>query len=112
MFEDLQVLFAVPEIIRFPHIPCLLYPKHLCSFMQTGGFLHCPLAAGVPSSAVLVFAIELVSFEKGVPPGYLFVWLQENPPNLFEALDIDSNKEVSQEEVQFMGLLTTYFYVT
>uniref|UniRef100_H3C011 peptidylprolyl isomerase n=1 Tax=Tetraodon nigroviridis TaxID=99883 RepID=H3C011_TETNG len=56
-------------------------------------------ATGVPGSAVLVFDIELVSFEKGVPPGYLFVWLQENPPNLFEALDINSNKEVPQEEL-------------
>lgn len=57
------------------------------------------LATGVPGSAVLVFDIELVSFEKGIPPGYLFVWLQENPPNLFEALDINSNKEVPPEEV-------------
>lgn len=80
--------------------------------LQPGGLSLCLLATGVPSSAVLVFDIELVSFEKGVPPGYLFVWLQENPPNLFEALDINSNKEVPQEEVQFMGLLTTYCYVT
>ncbi|TWW81880.1 peptidyl-prolyl cis-trans isomerase FKBP10 [Takifugu flavidus] len=55
-------------------------------------------ATGVPGSAVLVFDIEMVSFEKGVPPGYLFVWLQENPPNLFETLDLNSNKEVPQEE--------------
>lgn len=55
-------------------------------------------ATGVPGSAVLVFDIELVSFEKGVPPGYLFMWLQENPPKLFEAMDINSNKEVPQEE--------------
>lgn len=49
---------------------------------------------------MLVFDIELVSFEKGVPPGYLFVWLQENPPSLFEALDMNSDKEVPQEEVR------------
>ncbi|XP_068161077.1 peptidyl-prolyl cis-trans isomerase FKBP10 [Antennarius striatus] len=55
-------------------------------------------ATGVPSSAVLVFDIELVSFEKGVPPGYLFVWLQESPPDLFEALDTNQNQEVPQEE--------------
>lgn len=55
---------------------------------------------------MLVFDIELMSFEKGVPRGYLFVWLQENPPNLFEALDINSNKEVSQEEVQFIYIVT------
>ncbi|XP_059180101.1 peptidyl-prolyl cis-trans isomerase FKBP10 isoform X2 [Centropristis striata] len=55
-------------------------------------------AAGVPSSAVLVFDIELVSFEKGVPPGYLFVWLKDSPADLFEALDMDKNGEVPQEE--------------
>ncbi|CAJ1080990.1 peptidyl-prolyl cis-trans isomerase FKBP10 [Xyrichtys novacula] len=55
-------------------------------------------ATGVPSSAVLLFDIELVSFEKGVPPGYLFVWLQESPGNLFEALDTNKNKEVPPEE--------------
>ncbi|XP_035517241.1 peptidyl-prolyl cis-trans isomerase FKBP10 [Morone saxatilis] len=55
-------------------------------------------ATGVPSSAVLVFDIELVSFEKGVPPGYLFVWLQDTPADLFEALDTNKNKEVPEEE--------------
>lgn len=58
-------------------------------------------ATGVPSSAVLVFDIELVSFEKGVPPGYLFVWLQESPANLFEAMDTNKNQEVPEEEVCF-----------
>lgn len=58
-------------------------------------------ASGVPSSAVLVFDIELVSFEKGVPPGYLFVWLKDTPADLFEALDVNKNKEVPQEEVCF-----------
>ncbi|XP_034425944.1 peptidyl-prolyl cis-trans isomerase FKBP10 isoform X2 [Hippoglossus hippoglossus] len=55
-------------------------------------------ATGVPGSAVLVFEIELVSFEKGVPPGYLFVWLAHTPANLFEALDANKNEEVPQEE--------------
>lgn len=56
-------------------------------------------AAGVPSSAVLVFDIELVNFEKGVPPGYLFVWLEDTPADLFEAMDMNKNAEVPQEEV-------------
>lgn len=56
-------------------------------------------ATGVPSSAVLVFDIELVSFEKGVPPGYLFVWLEDSPADLFEAIDVNKNKEVPEEEV-------------
>lgn len=59
-----------------------------------------PSASGVPSSAVLVFDIELLSFEKGVPPGYLFVWLEDTPADLFEALDINKNQEVPQEEVR------------
>uniref|UniRef100_A0A8C2WJK3 peptidylprolyl isomerase n=1 Tax=Cyclopterus lumpus TaxID=8103 RepID=A0A8C2WJK3_CYCLU len=48
----------------------------------------------VPPSpcAVLVFDIELVSFEKGVPPGYLFVWLEESPTDLFDALDVNKNE--------------------
>ncbi|KAM7370754.1 hypothetical protein PAMP_010277 [Pampus punctatissimus] len=55
-------------------------------------------APGVPSSAVLVFEIEMMSFEKGVPPGYMFVWLEESPADLFEALDMNKNEEVPQEE--------------
>uniref|UniRef100_A0A8C6SKH3 peptidylprolyl isomerase n=1 Tax=Neogobius melanostomus TaxID=47308 RepID=A0A8C6SKH3_9GOBI len=53
---------------------------------------------GVPSSAVLVFDLELVSFEKGVPPGYLFVWLGEAPTKLFKVLDVNKDEKVSQEE--------------
>lgn len=58
-----------------------------------------PAATGVPGSAVLVFDVELVSFEKGVPPGYLFVWLEESPADLFTALDINNNAAVPEEEV-------------
>lgn len=49
---------------------------------------------------MLVFDIELLSFEKGVPPGYLFVWLEDTPADLFEALDMNKNAEVPQEEVR------------
>ncbi|XP_054454886.1 peptidyl-prolyl cis-trans isomerase FKBP10 [Anoplopoma fimbria] len=55
-------------------------------------------ATGVPGSAVLVFDIELLSFEKGVPPGYLFVWLEDSPIDLFDALDVNKNEAVPQEE--------------
>ncbi|XP_042370096.1 peptidyl-prolyl cis-trans isomerase FKBP10-like, partial [Plectropomus leopardus] len=57
-------------------------------------------STGVPSSAVLVFDIELVSFEKGVPPGYLFVWLEDTPADLFQALDVNKNGEVPQQEFE------------
>lgn len=67
----------------------------------TGVFLASYLTAtGVPGSAVLVFEIEMMSFEKGVPPGYLFVWLEDSPGDLFEALDINKDKEVPEEEVR------------
>ncbi|XP_041830148.1 peptidyl-prolyl cis-trans isomerase FKBP10 isoform X2 [Melanotaenia boesemani] len=57
-------------------------------------------ASGVPSSAVLIFDIEMVSFEKGVPPGYLFVWLEDPPKDLFNSLDMNKNGEVPKEEFQ------------
>ncbi|KAM7381589.1 hypothetical protein PAMA_012431 [Pampus argenteus] len=65
-------------------------------------------ATGVPSSAVLVFEIEMMSFQKGVPPGYLFVWLEESPADLFKALDMNKNEEVPQEEFgEFIKLQVT-----
>nr|XP_043869402.1 peptidyl-prolyl cis-trans isomerase FKBP10 [Solea senegalensis] len=57
-------------------------------------------ATGVPSSAVLVFDIEMLSFQKGVPPGYLFVWLEDSPTNLFEDMDTNKDNEVTQEEFE------------
>lgn len=50
---------------------------------------------------MLVFEIEMMGFERGVPPGYLFVWVEESPADLFEALDINKNEEVPQEEVSY-----------
>lgn len=64
----------------------------------------CLSATGVPGSAVLVFELELVNLEKGVPPGYLFVWLGDSPAELFDSLDINKNKEVPQEEVSSSSL--------
>ncbi|XP_046709374.1 peptidyl-prolyl cis-trans isomerase FKBP10 [Silurus meridionalis] len=55
-------------------------------------------AGTVPGSAVLRFELELVSIQKGVPDGYLFIWLEETPQNIFEALDINQDKEVPLEE--------------
>ncbi|XP_017294801.1 peptidyl-prolyl cis-trans isomerase FKBP10 [Kryptolebias marmoratus] len=65
-------------------------PPHLGHGEQGG--------SGVPSSAVLVFDIELMSMEKGVPPGYLFVWLNDSPKDLFKLLDVNKNEEVPLEE--------------
>ena len=56
-------------------------------------------ASGVPGSAVLQFELELMSLQKGVPDGYLFVWLEDSPAELFKALDMDNNEKVPVEEV-------------
>ncbi|CAL9699660.1 unnamed protein product [Knipowitschia caucasica] len=55
-------------------------------------------ASGVPSSAVLVFEVQMMSFEKGVPSGYMFVWLGEAPSNLFQTLDTNQDKKVLLDE--------------
>lgn len=58
-----------------------------------------PPARGVPGSAVLLFEVELVSREEGLPEGYLFVWHEDPPANLFEDLDLNKDGEVPPEEV-------------
>ncbi|NP_001082008.1 FKBP prolyl isomerase 10 L homeolog precursor [Xenopus laevis] len=55
-------------------------------------------ARGVPPSAVLKFDLELLHIEEGIPDGYLFIWLQDTPENLFEIMDLDKNGEVPEEE--------------
>lgn len=56
-------------------------------------------AAVVPASAVLFFQLELVELQKGVPEGYMFVWLGDDPDPLFPAMDLNGDKEVPVEEV-------------
>ncbi|KAK2893577.1 peptidyl-prolyl cis-trans isomerase FKBP10 [Channa argus] len=55
-------------------------------------------AGGVPRSAVLFFELELLELQKGVPEGYMFVWLDDSPEPLFPAMDLNSDKEVPLEE--------------
>lgn len=55
-------------------------------------------AGGVPKSAVLFFELELVELQKGVPEGYMFVWVGDGPDPLFPAMDLDGNKQVPLEE--------------
>ncbi|KAB1265193.1 Peptidyl-prolyl cis-trans isomerase FKBP10, partial [Camelus dromedarius] len=61
-------------------------------------FLILPPAQGVPGSAVLLFEVKLVSQEDGLPTGYLFVWHEDPPANLFEDLDLNKDGEVPLEE--------------
>ncbi|XP_032769379.1 peptidyl-prolyl cis-trans isomerase FKBP10 [Rattus rattus] len=55
-------------------------------------------ARGVPGSAVLLFEVELISREDGLPEGYLFVWYQDPPASLFEDMDLNKDGEVPPEE--------------
>lgn len=49
---------------------------------------------------MLFFELELMELQKGVPDGYMFVWLGENPDPLFNAMDLNGDKEVPPEEVR------------
>lgn len=48
---------------------------------------------------MLFFELELVELQKGVPEGYMFVWLGDSPDPLFAAMDLNGDKEVPLEEV-------------
>ncbi|KAG7317070.1 hypothetical protein KOW79_019368 [Hemibagrus wyckioides] len=53
----------------------------------------------VPGSAVLVFDIELVGVEEGLPEGYMFVWNNEVSPDLFS--EMDKNKDLQVDPTEF-----------
>ncbi|CAF89659.1 unnamed protein product, partial [Tetraodon nigroviridis] len=55
-------------------------------------------AGGVPGSAVLLFQLELVELQKGVPEGFVFVWLGDVPEPLFPAMDLDGDRQVPLDE--------------
>ncbi|XP_077051663.1 peptidyl-prolyl cis-trans isomerase FKBP10 isoform X1 [Siphateles boraxobius] len=55
-------------------------------------------ALGVPSSAVLLFELELLQLQKGIPEGFLFIWLQDSPEPLFPVMDMNQDQEVPLEE--------------
>lgn len=57
------------------------------------------VADEVPGSAVLVFDIELVDMEEGLPEGYMFIWNDDVSPDLFTEMDVDNNKQVEPSEV-------------
>lgn len=63
-------------------------------------------AGGVPRSAVLFFELELVELQKGVPEGYMFVWVGDGPDPLFPAMDLDGDKQVPLEEVKREAKMT------
>lgn len=67
--------------------------------------LYVCVADEVPGSAVLVFDIELVELEEGLPEGYMFIWNDDVSPDLFTEMDTDKNAEVEPSEVCDTNLL-------
>lgn len=49
---------------------------------------------------MLFFELELVKLQKGVPEGYMFVWLGDGPDPLFPAMDLNGDKKVPLEEAR------------
>lgn len=59
--------------------------------------------SSVPADAVLLFDLELVELHDGVPPGFLFVWLDEIPDPLFSFMDLNHDEKVPEHEVPDHG---------
>lgn len=53
----------------------------------------------VPGSAVLLFDVELVDVEEGLPEGYMFIWNSDVSPNLFSEMDKNKDAQVDNTEV-------------
>ncbi|XP_059412341.1 peptidyl-prolyl cis-trans isomerase FKBP9 [Carassius carassius] len=70
----------------------LVIPPHL-------GYGERGVDGEVPGSAVLVFDVELVDLEVGLPEGYMFVWNSEVSPNLFS--EMDKNKDAQVDATEF-----------
>ncbi|XP_077447232.1 peptidyl-prolyl cis-trans isomerase FKBP9 [Stigmatopora argus] len=69
----------------------LLVPPHL-------GYGEQGVVDEVPGSAVMVFDIELMDLEDGLPEGYMFIWNQEVSGDLFTEMDGDKNQQVERDE--------------
>lgn len=72
------------------------YSDDFCAFLFLDG--------EVPGSAVLMFDIELIGVEEGLPDGYMFVWSGEVSPNLFSEMDTNKDLQVDPTEVQTVYL--------
>ncbi|XP_018590122.1 peptidyl-prolyl cis-trans isomerase FKBP9-like [Scleropages formosus] len=70
----------------------LVVPPHL-AYGERG------IDGEVPGSAVLVFDVELVDMEEGLPEGYMFVWNDDVSPDLF--VEMDKNKDSQVEPSEF-----------
>lgn len=48
---------------------------------------------------MLVFDVEMMEMEEGLPEGYMFVWNSDVSPDLFSEMDKNKDKEVDRTEV-------------
>ena len=62
----------------------------------------------VPGSAVMVFDIELVEMEEGLPEGYMFIWNDDVSPDLFAEMDRNTDGVVEPSEVLCVIPLTLF----
>uniref|UniRef100_A0A8C5DA74 peptidylprolyl isomerase n=1 Tax=Gouania willdenowi TaxID=441366 RepID=A0A8C5DA74_GOUWI len=69
----------------------LVIPPHL-------GYGERGVTGEVPGSAVLLFDIELVDVEEGLPEGYMFIWNEDVSPDLFAVIDKDQNQALEPSE--------------
>nr|XP_046273672.1 peptidyl-prolyl cis-trans isomerase FKBP9 isoform X2 [Scatophagus argus] len=69
----------------------LVIPPHL-------GYGERGVTDEVPGSAVLVFDVELMDIEEGLPEGYMFIWNDDVSADLFSEMDKDNNKLVEPSE--------------
>ncbi|KAG5264534.1 hypothetical protein AALO_G00255290 [Alosa alosa] len=70
----------------------LVIPPHL-------GYGERGVEGEVPGSAVLVFDVELIEMEEGLPEGYMYVWNDDVSPDLF--VEMDKNKDGKVEASEF-----------
>ncbi|MGH0124175.1 UNVERIFIED_CONTAM: hypothetical protein FKN15_016586 [Acipenser sinensis] len=57
----------------------------------------------VPGSAVLVFDIEMIDLEEGLPDGYMFIWNSDTTPDLFT--EMDKNLDGHVDPVEFLNYI-------
>ncbi|TRY89520.1 hypothetical protein DNTS_004443 [Danionella cerebrum] len=69
----------------------LIIPPHL-AYGERG------VDGEVPGSAVLVFDVEMVDLEEGLPEGYMFIWNSDVNPDLFSQMDINRDAQVDTTE--------------
>ncbi|XP_052328327.1 peptidyl-prolyl cis-trans isomerase FKBP9 isoform X2 [Oncorhynchus keta] len=69
----------------------LVIPPHL-------GYGERGVDGEVPASAVLIFDIEMIEMEAGLPDGYMFIWNEDVSADLFTEMDADKDLQVLASE--------------